>query len=98
METANIQNMTEKDITMVALANIQPSSYNPRKHFDETSLAELAESIRRQGVLQPIGVRPLADIDRMEIVFGERRYRAALMAELAEIPAFILHVSDETAA
>ena len=51
METANIQNMTEKDITMVALANIQPSSYNPRKHFDETSLAELAESIRRQGVL-----------------------------------------------
>ena len=98
METANIQNMTEKDITMVALANIQPSSYNPRKHFDETSLAELAESIRRQGVLQPIGVRPLADIDRMEIVFGERRYRAALMAELAEIPAVILHVSDETAA
>ena len=83
---------------MVALANIQPSSYNPRKHFDETSLAELAESIRRQGVLQPIGVRPLADIDRMEIVFGERRYRAALMAELAEIPAVILHVSDETAA
>ena len=69
-----------------------------RKHFDETSLAELAESIRRQGVLQPIGVRPLADIDRMEIVFGERRYRAALMAELAEIPAVIFHVSDETAA
>ena len=98
METANIQNMTEKDITMVALANIQPSSYNPRKHFDETSLAELAESIRRQGVLQPIGVRPFADTDRMEIVFGERRYRAALMAELAEIPAVILHVSDETAA
>ena len=98
METMNIQNMTEKDITMVALANIQPSSYNPRKHFDETSLAELAESIRRQGVLQPIGVRPFADTDRMEIVFGERRYRAALMAELAEIPAVILHVSDETAA
>ena len=98
METMNIQNMTEKNITMVALANIQPSSYNPRKHFDEASLAELAESIRRQGVLQPIGVRLLADTDRMEIVFGERRYRAALMAELAEIPAVILHVSDETAA
>lgn len=97
METMNIQNMTEKDITMVALANIQPSSYNPRKHFDEESLAELAESICRQGVLQPIGVRPLADTDRMEIVFGERRYRAALMAELAEIPSVILHVSDETA-
>lgn len=49
----------ERNIVSVALANIQPSNYNPRKHFDETSLAELAESIRQQGVLQPIGVRPL---------------------------------------
>lgn len=89
--------MTEKDIVSVALANIQPSNYNPRKHFDETSLAELAGSIRRQGVLQPIGVRPLADTDRFEIVFGERRYRASLMAGLEEIPAIVLNVSDETA-
>ena len=59
--------------------NIQPSNYNPRKHFDEASLAELAESIRQQGVLQPIGVRPIED-NRFEIVFGERRYRASLMA------------------
>ena len=89
--------MTEKDIVSVALANIQPSNYNPRKHFDETSLAELAESIRQQGVLQPVGVRPLADTDRFEIVFGERRYRASLMAGLEEIPAIVLNVSDETA-
>ena len=53
-------------------------TYNPRKHFDEASLAELAESIRQQGVLQPIGVRPIVDTDRFEIIFGERRYRAAL--------------------
>ena len=67
-----------------------------RKNFDETSLAELAESIRQQGVLQPIGVRPIAD-NRFEIVFGERRYRASLMAELAEIPAIVMEISDETA-
>ena len=98
MEAANIQSVVENNIVSVALMNIQPSSYNPRKHFDEVSLAELAESIRQQGVLQPIGVRPIADTDRFEIVFGERRYRAALMAELTEISAVILHVSDETAA
>lgn len=89
--------MTEKNIVSVVLANIQPSNYNPRKYFDETSLAELAESIRQQGVLQPIGVRPLADTDRFEIVFGERRYRASHMAGLEEIPAIVLNVSDETA-
>ena len=51
METANIQSVVENNIVSVALMNIQPSSYNPRKHFDEVSLAELAESIRQQGVL-----------------------------------------------
>ena len=82
MATTAVQ-AVEKNITSVALADIQPSNYNPRKNFDETSLAELAESIRQQGVLQPIGVRPIAD-NRFEIVFGRRRYRASLMAELAE--------------
>ena len=77
MEATAIQSV-EKNITMVALANVQPSNYNPRKNFDEASLAELSESIRQQGVLQPIGVRPIVDTDRFEIIFGERRYRAAL--------------------
>lgn len=95
METTAIQSV-EKNITLVALANVQPSNYNPRKNFDEASLAELAESIRQQGVLQPIGVRPIAD-DRLEIVFGERRYRASLMAGLEEIPAIVMEISDETA-
>ena len=57
----------EKYLTMVALANVQPSNYNPRKNFDEASLAELSESIRQQGVLQPIGVRPIED-NRFDIV------------------------------
>ena len=98
METANIQSVAEKNIVSVALANIQPSSYNPRKYFDEVSLAELAESIRQQGVLQPIGVRPIDESGKFEIVFGERRYRASLLAGLEEISAILLNVSDEPAA
>ena len=96
MATTAATQAVEKNITSVALANIQPSSYNPRKNFDETSLAEFAESIRQQGVLQPIGVRPI-ETNRFEIVFGERRYRASLMAELTEIPAIVMDISDETA-
>lgn len=89
--------ITEKNIVSVALANIQPSNYNPRKNFEESSLTELADSIRQQGVLQPIGVRPIAESDNFEIVFGERRYRASLMAGLDIIPVIVLNVSDETA-
>lgn len=96
METANIVS-PEKNIVSLALADIQPSTYNPRKRFDEAALAELAASIRQQGVLQPIGVRPVADTGRFEIIFGERRYRASLMAELTEISAVIMDISDETA-
>lgn len=81
----------------VALANIQPSTFNPRKHFDEDSINELADSIRQQGVLQPINVRPIPDTDRYEIVFGERRYRAALIAGLEEIPAIISSYTNEEA-
>lgn len=94
--TAN-QTTATGNITRVALANIQPSGYNPRKRFDEASLYELAESIRQQGVLQPITVRPIADTDRYEIVFGERRYRASVMANQEEIPAIVSELSDETA-
>lgn len=95
MEATTIQSV-EKNIALVALADLQPSGYNPRKNFDEASLAELSESIRQQGVLQPIGVRPIDD-NRFEIVFGERRYRASLMAGLEEIPAIVMEISDETA-
>ena len=70
METANIQSVVENNIVSVALMNIQPSSYNPRKHFDEVSLAELAESIRQQGSVATYrraphcGHRPLRDCFR----------------------------------
>ena len=67
META-ISQTAVKNTVSVALADIQPSNYNPRKNFDEKSLVELADSIRQQGVLQAIGVRPIAE-NRFEIGF-----------------------------
>lgn len=97
MKATSNQSAVEKNITLVALENIQPNTYNPRKHFDEASLNELAESIRQQGILQPITVRPIADTDRYEIVFGERRYRASVIAEMKHIPVIISELSNEEA-
>ena len=97
MKTKANQSAAERNITMVALADIQPSGFNPRKHFDETSLYELADSIKQQGVLQPITVRPVDGTDRYGIVFGERRYRASVIAGRDEIPAIVTELSDEEA-
>lgn len=69
-------------MSLVELSLIDKSSFNPRKKFDETALYELSESIKKQGVLQPIKIRPVSATNRYEIVFGERRYRAALIAGL----------------
>ena len=91
------QSAAEKNITLVSLANIQPSSFNPRKYFSEPALYELAESIKQQGVLQPITVRPIADTDRYEIVFGERRYRASVIAEMEQIPVIVSELTDDAA-
>lgn len=70
MKTKANQSAAEKNITMVALADIQPSGFNPRKRFDEAALYELAESIKRQGVLQPITVRPVDGTDRSGLFSG----------------------------
>ena len=82
---------------MVAISAIRPNGFNPRKHFDEASLNELADSIRQQGMLQPVTVRPAADGNGYELVFGERRYRAATIVGMQEIPAIISDLSDEEA-
>lgn len=74
----------------------QRSPYQPRKEFKPEALAELAQSIRTQGVIQPIVVRQLG-IETYEIIAGERRWRAAQQAELTEVPAVIRDVSDEAA-
>jgi ParB family chromosome partitioning protein len=75
---------------------LQAGRYQPRTHMDEASLEELAESIRQQGVMQPVVVRPVAD-GRFEIIAGERRWRAARRAGLSDIPAVVREVPDESA-
>jgi ParB family chromosome partitioning protein len=72
---------------------IEPNPQQPRTRFDDSNLGELAQSIRANGVIQPIVVR--RNSDRYQIVAGERRWRAAQLAELRKIPAYIREVSDE---
>lgn len=75
---------------------IQPGKYQPRTYFAEESIAELSDSIKAQGVIQPIVLRPISD-DRYEIIAGERRWRAAQLAGFDKIPAVIRTVDDESA-
>lgn len=78
---------------LLRLDEIEPNRGQPRRDFDEQSLQELAESIRRHGVLQPLLVRPIFS-GGYQIVAGERRWRAARIAELKEIPAVVREMSD----
>lgn len=80
----------------IALDLIQRGRYQPRRDMDPAALQELADSIRQQGVMQPVVVRPLA-AEHFELIAGERRWRAAQMAGLESIPAIIRDVSDEAA-
>jgi ParB family chromosome partitioning protein len=84
--------------SVLPLAALRAGKYQPRTRMDEGSLYELAESIRSQGVMQPILVRPLAEPGRYEIIAGERRFRAAKLAGLAEVPVLVKVVADEAAA
>jgi ParB family chromosome partitioning protein len=79
------------------LVHLQPGKYQPRTRMDEGSLYELAESIKSQGVMQPILVRPVGG-GRFEIIAGERRFRAARLAGLDEVPVLVREVPDEAAA
>jgi ParB family chromosome partitioning protein len=83
--------------TVLKIEQLRPGKYQPRTRMDEGSLYELAESIKSQGVMQPILVRPLAD-NRYEIIAGERRSRAAKLAGLDEVPVLVKVVPDEAAA
>lgn len=98
--------MSRDVLQYLSLAKIRPSPLNPRKHFDEARLRELAESVAAQGVLQPILVRPWpegqpdpdaggeAPAPAWEVAAGERRYRAACLAGLRMIPAFVRELTD----
>jgi ParB family transcriptional regulator, chromosome partitioning protein len=82
------------DLRQLPLSALRPGRYQPRTRMDQASLAELADSIRGQGVLQPIVVRPVAD-GGYEIIAGERRWRAAQLAALDRIPALVRDIPDE---
>ncbi|HEV8097438.1 MAG TPA: ParB/RepB/Spo0J family partition protein [Burkholderiales bacterium] len=78
------------------VAAIRPGKYQPRTRMDEAALGELAASIRAKGLMQPVLVRPV-ERGSFELIAGERRWRAAQMAGLTEIPALVREVPDETA-
>ncbi len=85
----------EEKILYLPVDKVVPSEYQPRKQIDSTTLSELSDSIKAQGILQPIIVRPRQD-DSYEIVAGERRWRAAQLAGLDKIPAISRNISNQT--
>lgn len=78
------------------ISALQPGKYQPRTHMDPEALEELASSIRKQGLMQPVLVRPLGN-DRYEIIAGERRWRATELAGLSEIQALVREIPDDSA-
>ena len=88
---------SENELRQLPVDLLQPGKYQPRSDMHNESLQDLANSIRAQGLLQPIVVRELDGSGRYEIIAGERRWRAAQLAELHEVPAVIRDVPDEAA-
>ncbi|WP_236620637.1 ParB/RepB/Spo0J family partition protein [Basilea psittacipulmonis] len=92
-----VKNTSKDSVMYIKLSDLQPGHYQPRTFMDDTLLNELADSIREQGVIQPLLVRKLKD-NRYEIIAGERRFRAAKIAGLLEVPALVKSVDDQNAA
>ncbi len=87
--TQTVQHSSQKEI---AVDRITPSPFQPRRTFDEAKIDELAASIRNQGIIQPLVVRPMGD--GFELIAGERRWRAAMRAGLSRVPVVIRNASD----
>lgn len=85
---------SQSGVTTVRISEIEPNLSQPRKQFDEEALSELADSIAAHGVLQPLLIRPTSG-GTYQIVAGERRWRAARLAGLSEVPALIREITDE---
>ncbi len=95
-----LDNSSEKEnsINTIKISLIDPKSDQPRKYFDKESLEELSESIKENGLLQPILVREYGEGGRYQIIAGERRFRASRLAGLTEIPAIVLDRDDRAVA
>ena len=87
---------TSDSLKMLDVTQMQAGQYQPRSYMDEIALQTLADSIRAQGIMQPILVRPIDD-GRYEIIAGERRWRAAQIAGLTQVPVLIRQIADESA-
>jgi ParB family transcriptional regulator, chromosome partitioning protein len=95
-EPAKVNAPASSGIPILKIADMIAGKYQPRRRFDDASLAELAASIKSQGIMQPIIVRKTAN-GKNEIIAGERRFRAAQLAGLVEVPVVIKEVDDKTA-
>ena len=93
LENQDKNDIEKKDAIVVDIQKVEPNRSQPRKNFDEDSLLELADSIQQFGVLQPLIVQDKKSY--YEIIAGERRWRAAKMAKLKEIPVLIKNYSDQ---
>lgn len=89
----SVEELSQNSAVKLKLTQIEPNREQPRKHFDEEALADLAESIRLHGVIQPLLVRPMSD-GSYQLVAGERRWRASRLAGLTEVPVVIRELSD----
>ena len=87
---------TEEKIIQVPIEDIIPNRFQPRLAFDEEGLKELSESIKQHGIIQPLVLRRLGD--KYEIIAGERRYKASIMAGLRTVPAVISNIDDNQSA
>ena len=81
---------------MLDVTQLQPGKYQPRSYMDDTALQTLADSIKSQGIMQPILVREVG-LDKFEIIAGERRWRASQLAGLSEVPVLVRDIADESA-
>ncbi len=92
--SADAQSTNEIAPSTLPIEKLQPGEYQPRTNMDQDSLEELAASIKAQGIIQPILVRPVS-ADKYEIIAGERRWRAAQIAQLADVPVLVRDIPDE---
>ena len=97
-ETAQTKNTNVGQETKIPIANLRPSPSQPRRLFNKNSINELADSIKSKGLVQPLVVRPSpSDVNSYEIIAGERRWRAAQIAQLHEVPVVIRNFNDTEA-
>jgi ParB family transcriptional regulator, chromosome partitioning protein len=87
----------QKLVELISIDKITAGIYQPRKHFDETELEELSQSIKESGLIQPITLRKVGDEDHYEVIAGERRLRATKIAGFSEIPAIVKKINNHEA-